>query len=233
MGIAEQFMSFCQGLLATPGAEFGSFLAVGLLAGFTHCNVICGPVAFTLHGGLERPQGLTILPYHMGRLITYLLLALAASMMATAFFLMLPDRAFLVMPALVGAAVLVAATAKHKNLPIPPGLARGVSSGLRQINRIAVAPRLFLTGMLTGLMPCGMTLAVLLVIMARGDALAGIVIMASFWIGTTGALLISQTLLRRGLTNLFKNQRLMPRTNLPIIGALWLIGAAGISQLAS
>ncbi|MGE0725999.1 MAG: sulfite exporter TauE/SafE family protein, partial [Alphaproteobacteria bacterium] len=76
-------------LAATAGASdlalAGTLLVAGLLGGLTHCTTMCGPfvlaqVAAGLehagprYGTLARLSGGALVPYHLGRLTTYVAL---------------------------------------------------------------------------------------------------------------------------------------------------------------
>lgn len=206
--------------------ERGPLLALataGLVGGFSHCAGMCGPFVLTQVGArLERLPldrmtewrrlaGAAVIPYHLGRTVTYALVGAAAAGVAghvgalgglrwlstallgfaALFFLAYALRGF---SAWTGAGARLAARLGEK-LGAPLGPAEGAGAWGRRVSRLArplfdapVGGRGFLLGMALGLIPCGLVYGAVAVAAAGGDPLAGAFGMLAFAFGTVPAL---------------------------------------------
>ncbi len=183
----------------------GSLFAAGLAGGFTHCAGMCGPfVLARMPSGMEgvpvlqRLRGAAMLPYHAGRITTYVLMAgLFAAFLSplmvqgpmrtvvTVFLLSLAAVVFFVnaIPALT--ALFPWAARVRLLLPVAvKKLFERKAAGIKGTGALSQ----FMMGTLLGFMPCGLVIAALMAAAAAGSAPGAMLAMASFGAGTLPAL---------------------------------------------
>jgi uncharacterized protein len=180
------------------------------LAGSLHCLGMCGPLvlAYSLHAkGAARgakpgaaSSGACLryhLAFHAGRLITYTLMGAAAAGLFQAAELSRFTRPVRQLVWLAGGAVLIlAGLAMLKVLPVPrlfagwsqqPGplflsRVRNLLQSPRPVSKIGL-------GMAAGLLPCGLSWAMVVAAASSQRMADGFCIMAAFGLGTVPALL--------------------------------------------
>lgn len=178
----------------------------GLLGGFGHCTLMCGPIAVSISLSMPRKQSLKPhLLYHMGRVTTYSLIGgaagLAGSFLGIAEFIA-PIRK----PVAAGTGILIMLFGLAMGGFIPrfrPASGAGDSPGfpgrlLRFTRESDGAGAFYPLGLALGFLPCGLVYAALLSAARSGmDAgmpaegfLRGFLAMAFFGSGTIGPLLI-------------------------------------------
>jgi sulfite exporter TauE/SafE len=198
---------------------------VSSVIGSLHCAAMCGPLI-----GLSGGASLRFAVLHsLGRLVTYVALGTAAGAVGRAVDLA-GDLAVVQRTATIvaGIAILVwggVALATALGWRRAKSTARGAAfaSGLVQIRSQPPAARAWLIGVLTGLLPCGWLWAFVIAAAGTGGALAGGLVMATFWLGTVPAMLGVLTLGGRLLDRV--------RTRIPAITAITLI-LLGVGTLA-
>jgi len=173
--------------------------ALGLV-GSLHCVQMCGPLV--LGAGLplaDRPRGRQLLAhacYNLGRITTYTLLGAAAGVVGSAV-TVLGRLAGVRHAALFAGGVLLIATAAsmvglRSTRGATVGLFRHASAWSRFVARLmqsdAVSTR-FVMGLVLGLLPCGLVYGALVKAAATASVVGGVVTMAAFGAGTSGALL--------------------------------------------
>ncbi|MGE0716779.1 MAG: sulfite exporter TauE/SafE family protein [Alphaproteobacteria bacterium] len=174
--------------------------AAGLLGSMTHCALMCGPFVLaqvaarldgtsTEYGVLQRLAGAALLPYHLGRLTTYVLLgALAGALsgLVGTTFGLLPSL-MLVAAALVFAGWSVAPLARLVPRPAAAVAARLAAAAAPLFGR-PTGGRGYALGVALGLLPCGLVYGTLAAAAGTGSAAGGAVVMAAFALGTVPAL---------------------------------------------
>lgn len=163
-------------------AAAGIGFALGL-AGSLHCLGMCGPLAVAV--GLNAPRPIASqLIYHTGRVATYSALGALAGAAGSA----LSDLARYEKAAAILTGLLMIAAAIIERLrrsPVP-----FVSIGSKP-GRMLLSPRLrhkFATGLMMGLLPCGMVYAALLAAAGAGGPLQGAITMFAFGAATSAPL---------------------------------------------
>ncbi len=187
------------------GLPASLFLA-GLAGGFTHCITMCGPFVLAQQNGinpaqprLARLSAQALLPYHFGRMTTYVLLALVFSTALNAALLSSPVKSTLGAMMLFSAAVIFLASAipimrdvfpflAKLKLPVPFRLINALSEPL--LRNPSVRGR-FALGMLLGFMPCSMVLAALIAATSLESPMQSGFAMAAFAFGTAPALIMT------------------------------------------
>jgi uncharacterized protein len=197
---------------------------VASLLGSGHCAAMCGGfVAFGAGSGASQ------VAYHGGRLVTYVLLGVAAGAAGAALDLGgrlagLPDLA-----AIVSGALMIAwgttALARGGSLPFrsSPRVGRWLVRIHTHLATQRPAVRGLLLGLATTLLPCGWLYAFAATAAGTGGPLAGAGAMAVFWLGTVPALAALAFGLRRAAGKL--------RLAVPRLGAA-LVVAAGLATIA-
>jgi sulfite exporter TauE/SafE len=216
-----------------------TFLA-GLLAGLAaslHCAGMCGPIASGLVLALA-PQGSarsplpTLLVAQAGRISAYVLAGALVGLFGTTIYAGL-DReiAYNVMRWAAGATLMWIGLSVAGLAPSPSaldGVTRFITERLVRI-RLSPAPSywawVFSTGLLWGLLPCGMVFATLFFAMMSGTMHQGAMIMLGFGLGT----LPSVTATAFGVASL---KGLADRRGARTVIGLSLVSIAAISLFA-
>jgi sulfite exporter TauE/SafE len=171
-------------MLIVAGALLGA-------AGSLHCVLMCGPLAGAVAtgGGTWRARAISFVVYHGGRGLVYLALAVTAALLGRVFVL-----------AGVGGALSVTCGVLMLAAAIPTRLAprRLIGFALRSLGHASVRAHAlartrplgarFLSGIVNGLLPCGLTYAAALAAAALHGVPAAMLFMTGFWAGTMPAL---------------------------------------------
>lgn len=181
------------------GLSVSLFLA-GIVGGFTHCVAMCGPFVISQSKSMSRLQENLLLPYHLGRLTTYTLLAVLLSSVLNIVFLYLPLRAVLIAPLLMLAGLLFIVSAFPKisqmfswvasfKISVPyawvNSLFQKLSNGKQGFTKT------FAMGLVLGLLPCGLVTSALLAATTAATPWESGFAMASFGAGTLPALMLT------------------------------------------
>lgn len=173
------------------------FAMLGLLGGFGHCLGMCGPfvlyVSRRFGKGPERRLATLLqhLQYNLGRVTTYTLLGVVAGALGGAVNLA-GSLVGLQRAAAIVAGVLLILYGLGNALTLLPSLS---ATGGPLFQRVAAllarrAPgHALLTGLLLGLLPCGLVFSALIAATARGGAVEGGAAVLVFGLGTVPAML--------------------------------------------
>ncbi|MBV6405900.1 MAG: sulfite exporter TauE/SafE family protein [Flavobacteriales bacterium] len=166
-------------------------LLLGLL-GSAHCVAMCGPLHLAVaHGtpGRARAVRTTVL-LNLGRVFTYVAIGALFGLFGRGLGLAGLQRAVTIALAVLMAAVLlVPAVADRMKRPLMPAawMARLRTAVATRLRRGAPATVL-VTGVLNGLLPCGLVYAAVAGALAQDGAWNGALFMAAFGLGTWPAL---------------------------------------------
>ena len=192
-------------------------------ASSAHCAAMCGPLVLAIGrhlGGSSRASQMRYaLLHHLGRILTYAVLAVPAGLGGE----MLTVKGFGRALAIVSGLLLLVAAAAAVRLP---GVDR-VTARVSAIVGRAFAPVLswatarpiagpLATGALNGLLPCGMVYAALALAAASGSLAASITLMMGFGAGTAGVL-VAMTM---GAASISPSVRLRLRPIGPVVLAI-------------
>lgn len=174
------------------------------LAGTGHCIGMCGAIAgaVALHDNdlTGGSRFLFNVSYNLGRVATYAMLGAAAGLAGAAFdAAVIREVSFI---SFAGANLMVVATGlvhllgrTDLFLTLPGGCAAAIiQKPLRLALQVPRYPRAFCSGLLLGLIPCGLVYAAVAAAAGSGSALKGMAIMGSLGAGTIPALLFIGTL---------------------------------------
>jgi len=167
-------------------AAMGSALALGL-AGSLHCLGMCGPLALALPAAPDASVGrraLGRLMYNLGRAVTYAFMGIFAGVLGHALRLAgVQQIVSIVLGVLLLATLFL--TTKHMPAWVLNTFYRPVQQGLQRILRRGSLLGLFQTGLLNGLLPCGLVYAALAAASLQAGAIQGATYMFLFGLGTT------------------------------------------------
>lgn len=176
-------------------------LLVGGLAGSaTHCVGMCAPfvasqtatrlAAAPMRSEWQRLAGAALVPYHLGRMTTYVLLGVAVAAFSAQFrsaaWFHWVSAALLIAAACVFLGTALGLAARFR-LPAIPGLMK-ITEPLCALFAAPYGARGYALGLALGLLPCGLVYAALMTVMAEGDVPAAALGMALFALGTVPAL---------------------------------------------
>lgn len=233
-------LAHCLHGLTALGAEGTAALAAalflaGLAGGATHCAGMCGPfvVAQVTAGLAARPtlsrlSAGALVPYHLGRAVTYVGLGAAAGLVSGTVVHGAGFRPLLVVLLALGAALMLAQAVAQVATLLPAvtsGLADRVARAAQPLLADPRGGRRFLLGLVLGFLPCGLLYGALAAAAASGSALGGAVAMAGFALGTVPALV------GVGLAGAFFGRRFLPAAR-AIAAPMLVLNAAVLGALA-
>ena len=180
-------------------ALFLAAFSMGLF-GSPHCLGMCGGIvtAFGLsmqHVSDSKKNGL-ILTYHVGRLISYSLLGLIASLVGVAIFQSIMSNSA---PRIVLGAVLVLIGLAMLGLPLFNQLEKvgmrfwqSLAPLRKKVFPIDTFGKALFAGLLWGFLPCGLVYGALMMAIAGNDIATGAALMFVFGLGTMPMLIATQ-----------------------------------------
>lgn len=175
-------------------------LFVGALIGsISHCAGMCGPFVIAQVSGFSAPEGknpekwyrFLLIPYHIGRLTTYVLLGVAATAISAPLH-NIPALNIVSPLLLVVAGVLFLASAFSQLLPrkyfnFKFNLCGTPHWIMQRVALVLPSNSVFggyVLGVLLGFLPCGLVYAAVVTVVATGDVLESAVGMMAFAVGT-------------------------------------------------
>ena len=190
-------------LPASAGGVIAVLFLAGLLGSFSHCAAMCGPfVLAQVSNGPTEPPTLRVvrgalIPYHLGRATTYVLLGAIAGGIGRGIAAMAAFH-----PVLVGFLLLAATLFLFqalKGLGLLPAVPRGLGLTSRAAAALAraAAPLLrrddrtggYVLGVALGFLPCGLLYGALAGAAGSGSLVTGGAAMAGFALATMPMLL--------------------------------------------
>jgi sulfite exporter TauE/SafE len=204
------------------------------LAGSAHCAAMCGPLVLTVRPA--SPKRTQLLLYHGGRVLVYLMLALAAGL--TGHLLSFSGFGRTVSVASGVTLLALAAGSGARLISGRAGLFWSVT-----LTRLCVAANRstrahpitgqLLTGMVNGLLPCGLVYAAAIAAAGFGNVSSAVVFMAGFGFGTIPVLaLISLSAASVPLALRARLRRLAPAA-LVLTGMLLIVRGLRAHHLSS
>ena len=225
-----------------PNLSYGQGLGVsmflgGLVAGFSHCTMMCGPFVIAQSQRFEKARAATLLlPYHAGRITTYVTLAILLHSVLSLTFIYAPVKNLIAAPMLLTAALFFLIMAFPKlaqsplfawaNIRYPRALLKWLDRGMRLSGKLPQNTKTYAMGLLLGFMPCGMVVASLLAASTAHSVLGAAGAMAAFGAGTVPALVLT-SFSGRYFMNRFNGKFAWVRSAPLVISTLWLCFLAG------
>lgn len=202
-------------------------LVLGLMSSL-HCIGMCGPLALALpvHSMSPAKRMASVLGYHAGRISVYSTLGLLSGLLGWGIYLAGYQQ---ILSVVLGLALIVGflfsmAGSRFSFVSHPAGFFRK-SFGSLWKKRSPIA--LLFSGMLNGLLPCGMVYIALAAAVSAGSAARGALFMATFGLGTLPALFLVY-ILASGFPQIrIRFQRVTPIVGI-VVGCLLVIRGMGL-----
>ncbi|MBN3583353.1 sulfite exporter TauE/SafE family protein [Algoriphagus aestuarii] len=190
---------------------------LGFLGSF-HCVGMCGPIALAVGGANKNKFLGNKILYHIGRSITYSLLGLLVGSIGFSMALAGVQQGIS-----IGMGVLIFMLAftlrkseKFLAVPIFSGFIKWIKKTLSTYLKSGKTSAYFGTGMINGLLPCGMVYMALVAALGLQNPWLGALYMFFFGIGTVPLLLA--LMISGNLISLAKRERI--QSAIPYLGAL-------------
>ena len=236
---STDFLSAIGGCLHLISSDYSlplSLLIAGLVGSVTHCVVMCGPFVISQTGEMIKIRDAALVPYHLGRMTTYIFLAIMAYSIFNLVFVYSDLKSIIAAPMLMLAGVIfiVSAFPQLKALfpwanlrmgfvQIPVSVFQKLSY---KINKKSNLLRRYILGALLGFMPCGLVVAALIASATAPTLPLAILSMAAFTLGTVPALILV-AIGGSSLKQKYPKFSLRFSQTAKIISALWLFTLAG------
>ncbi len=202
-------LAHCRVVAIEHGELLTSLFMAGLLGSAGHCIGMCGPFVLAqtvarleatpvaAMGEWTRLSGAALVPYHLGRLTTYVGLGAAAAALAGGMIDVTGLRWLSAVLLAIAAVLFLGYALQRLGVVLPWLRSRGgegvVSARLGRIARPLFARPLgwrgYGLGVVLGFLPCGLLYGALAAAAASGGALSGAMGMATFALGTVPALI--------------------------------------------
>lgn len=178
-----------------------SLFVGGLVGSATHCAGMCSPfvLAQTPNGPyLVKASKNLLLPYHMGRLTTYIFLGALAHSLINLAYLFSGMKGFISAPLLALAGIIFLVSAFPQWSSVFPWVSRfkfpasfnALSSKATNLMRSQSLLSRYLLGVLLGFMPCGLVVAALLAVASASSLTQAMLGMTAFALGTMPLLIV-------------------------------------------
>ncbi len=179
--------------------SFEAALLAGLLAGLfgsTHCLGMCGGIVGLLHAQLPSGKSWLAAGFHLGRIMSYLLIALIATGIGLLPATLLPDGGVVILRVLLG--LMLVMMAAYIGLPgrfrdlagqLAAPLTRKLMPLLARFLPVCSLDNALGLGLLWGLLPCGLLYSVVAAAVLLADPLATTAMVLAFGVGTVPMLL--------------------------------------------
>jgi uncharacterized protein len=193
-------LAHCKSVAIDHGPLLLSMLLAGLVGSASHCAAMCGPFVLAQtgetmaglkvgSGELRRLAGAALLPYHTGRAVTYILLAVLLSLPLQLMSQLPQLRLVPAIALLLGALLFLLLGFRSLRGSLEGGsFGGGLGAGLGRIAKPLFARpwgwRGVGLGMVLGFLPCGLLYAAIGAAAATSDPLAAAMSMALFTLGT-------------------------------------------------
>jgi uncharacterized protein len=166
-------------------------ISLGVLGSF-HCVGMCGPIALALPVHHLNTAGKVsgLLLYHIGRALTYSIIGAVFGILGMGVVLAGYQQALSIalgVIILIGLFLPAAGLSKYLSTSAA-GFTMKIKAGFAQLFQKRSHSALFFTGMLNGILPCGLVYMALAGAMATGDVYKGALFMAVFGLGTLPAM---------------------------------------------
>ncbi|MEN1726952.1 MAG: sulfite exporter TauE/SafE family protein [Pseudomonadota bacterium] len=182
-------------------------LLTGFLAGLfgsTHCLAMCGGIVGLLHSQLPQGKGVLSVGFHLGRITSYLAIALLATLIGMLPAQLMPEAAPTLMRIglgllIVSMAVYVAVPGRFRDIAgqLAAPLTRRLMPLLSKFLPVRSLDQALGLGLLWGLLPCGLLYSVVAAAVLLADPLATTAMVLAFGAGTVPLLLGSGLLMLR------------------------------------
>lgn len=200
----------CHILVNQHGSVMLTLFLAGLIGGLSHCAGMCGPFVMsqlssphtppstaTHLSTLQRLKGAALLPYHLGRMTTYMGLGMLAALLSRQI-MGTPLQQWVSAVLLTLAGIIFILSALPRLRHYLTRLRHHDGSRFGRLLHYAAKPWLgnpsglrgYILGIILGFLPCGLVFAALMVVATTGAPFTAALAMALFTLGTFPALLM-------------------------------------------
>ena len=195
--VLTQIMGCFHSIPLSYGLISGLFV-VGLAGSIGHCTLMCGPFVMSQAGKFEKASGALLIPYHLGRITTYMFIAAVFYGVVSMTAVLVPLKVFIVAPLLTMSGLLFLLSAFPKLMVAFPWagyLSRSVQAFMPQgfLQSQGEKPqmvKLYAYGVMLGFIPCGMVFAAVMAAATADSFTHGMLAMFAFGLGTIPALML-------------------------------------------
>lgn len=188
-------LNHCSAIVATNKPLVLSLFIGGLTGGFSHCVMMCSPFVLAQVDAVSPSRSFQklLLPYHLGRITTYVLLGAVAGY---AFHFLVGFAMFTLISKLMlatAATFFLFALLYKLPLALPRWRLAPANCSAKYLHRLGYLEtswQRYGLGVLLGFIPCGLIFAALMAVASSGSPLIGAVGMFAFGIATTPSLLM-------------------------------------------
>ncbi len=213
-----------------------SLLLAGLYGGFFHCTIMCSPFVI---GQVDRQKVNTffsnlLIAYHLGRMTTYVFLAILVSAIINLAFVYSETKDFISAFILMFAGFIFIVSAFPKLLEIFPWVLKiKVGVPYKYIgNHVGRASKIrgfvgrYFMGILLGFIPCGLVVSALMASATAPTVFQSAIAMAAFAIGTMPALFMVSIGGHAFRTRFPRASMYVSRGGM-VVSGIWLFALAG------
>ncbi len=195
----ESIIPYCSSIINSEYSIYSALFIAGLISGFTHCAGMCGPFVIMQTNAnmaydssekiseLARMKNSALLPYHLGRASTYIILASVAAYLSSHILALPQMRWFAAIMLLLSSAIFVSyALSKNKKsiFGFKLQLPRALENKIKPLFKNPRGFNGFILGSVLGLIPCGMIISAIFAVSSTGSVVTAATAMALFSLGT-------------------------------------------------
>ncbi|MBY0427700.1 MAG: sulfite exporter TauE/SafE family protein [Alphaproteobacteria bacterium] len=195
-------LSICHNEIIMQGGFLSSLFMAGAVGSMTHCTGMCGPFVMSFapqaangsqQSKLSRLSNELLLPYHLGRVTTYILLGITAALFSQqAVQLSQSPIIANTLPAILlalGGVLFLLQFLGISGLKIDmPSLPRAMQQTISRLSQNPTGLRGYAMGLILGFLPCGLLLSAVLIAAAAPNWWSAGAGMALFGVSTIPAL---------------------------------------------
>lgn len=185
------------------GGILAALFFAGLMGSIHHCTGMCGPFVVAQiknpsTTGFDRLSGGALLPYHMGRISTYMLFGAVGAGLSNLIIGTPIQRGIAIgLLTIAGVLFLLSAFPKIKPMVVPGNFGKFASSIGKYVGAAAKPfsgnggpARQYLLGVMLGFLPCTLVMAAVMAVAATGQPFTGMLGMLLFGLGTIPTLFL-------------------------------------------
>ncbi|MFT5703216.1 MAG: sulfite exporter TauE/SafE [Rickettsiales bacterium] len=187
----------------------GSLFIFGLFGGFSHCAGMCGPFVLAQVGNrlgkidikdattFKKMSGISLLPYHLGRITSYCFIAVISSFLTNNLKNILAFKQLAGILLIMGALMIFNSAIAKIKLPfrIPARLEIKTPFFIKNLTKSLflnpVGFKNYLLGIILGFIPCGLVYGAIIIALSLDNSALVLMAMFAFGVGTIPALLIT------------------------------------------
>lgn len=197
----DYFVSQCMAAIEGNGGILASLFFAGLMGSIHHCTGMCGPfviaqVKSPSTTGFDRLRGGALLPYHMGRISTYMMFGAVGAGLSNLIVGTPIQRGIAVALLTVAGLLFLASALPQLKAGVMPRSFNTLANSIGKYIGIAARPfshrtgasHQYLLGVMLGFLPCTLVMAAVMAVAATGHPATAMFGMMMFGLGTIPAL---------------------------------------------